>query len=90
MTSVRVKISLPEEAFREHSRDIEPRKRSRFISNSGTPRPRRPGLLLWYQMMSTTLSPIVSMSPITSNVTKVYSFEVETLPGMVYYVSDQE
>ncbi len=27
-------------------------------------------------------SPIVSISPITSNVTKVYSFEVETLPGV--------
>ena len=27
-------------------------------------------------------SPIVSISPITSNVTKVYSFEVEILPGV--------
>lgn len=27
-------------------------------------------------------SPIVSISPITSNVTKVYSFEVEIPPGM--------
>jgi mRNA interferase MazF len=26
-------------------------------------------------------SPIVSISPITSNVTRVYSFEVESLPG---------
>jgi len=27
-------------------------------------------------------SPIVSISPMTSNVTKVYSFEVEILPGV--------
>ena len=31
--------------------------------------------------VNNTHSPIVSISPITSNVTKVYSFEVEIPPG---------
>jgi mRNA interferase MazF len=31
--------------------------------------------------VNNTRSPIVSISPITSNVTKVYSFEVEIPPG---------
>ncbi len=36
MASVCTNISLPEETFRERSRDIGSRRRSRFISNSGT------------------------------------------------------
>ena len=34
MSSVRINISLPEEMFKELSRDIKPRKRSRFISEA--------------------------------------------------------
>lgn len=34
MGSVRINISLPEDAFKELSRDIEPRKRSRFIAQA--------------------------------------------------------
>jgi len=34
MTSVRINVSLPEETFKEISRDIEPRKRSRFITQA--------------------------------------------------------
>lgn len=34
MGSVRINISLPEETFKELSRDIEPRKRSRFIAQA--------------------------------------------------------
>jgi metal-responsive CopG/Arc/MetJ family transcriptional regulator len=34
MASVRINISLPEDAFKELSKDIEPRKRSRFIAQA--------------------------------------------------------
>jgi metal-responsive CopG/Arc/MetJ family transcriptional regulator len=34
MSSVRVNISLPEDAFKEFSRGIEPRKRSRLIAQA--------------------------------------------------------
>jgi len=34
MATVRINISLPEDAFKELSRDIEPRKRSRFIAQA--------------------------------------------------------
>jgi metal-responsive CopG/Arc/MetJ family transcriptional regulator len=34
MNSVRINVSLPEETFEEISRDIEPRKRSRFITQA--------------------------------------------------------
>ena len=34
MSFVRINISLPEETFEELSRDIEPRKRSRFITQA--------------------------------------------------------
>ena len=34
MNSVRINISLPKEIFKELSRDIEPRKRSRFITQA--------------------------------------------------------
>lgn len=34
MGSVRINISLPEDAYKELSRDIEPRKRSRFIAQA--------------------------------------------------------
>jgi len=34
MSSVRMNISLPEETVKELSRDIEPRKRSRFIAEA--------------------------------------------------------
>jgi metal-responsive CopG/Arc/MetJ family transcriptional regulator len=34
MSSVRMNISLPEDAFKELSRDIETRKRSRFIAQA--------------------------------------------------------
>ncbi|OGP91270.1 MAG: hypothetical protein A2156_05710 [Deltaproteobacteria bacterium RBG_16_48_10] len=34
MSSVRINISLPEEMFKELSRDIEPRRRSRFIAQA--------------------------------------------------------
>jgi len=34
MSSVRINISLPQEIFRELSRDVEPRKRSRFITEA--------------------------------------------------------
>lgn len=34
MSSVRINLSLPEETFKEISRDIEPRKRSRFITQA--------------------------------------------------------
>jgi metal-responsive CopG/Arc/MetJ family transcriptional regulator len=34
MNSVRINISLPKETFKELSRDIEPRKRSRFITQA--------------------------------------------------------
>ena len=34
MSSVRINISLPEETFKELSKDVEPRKRSRFITQA--------------------------------------------------------
>ncbi len=34
MRSVRINISLPPEIFRELSKDVEPRKRSRFITEA--------------------------------------------------------
>jgi len=34
MSSVRIIISLPEEALKELSRDIKPRRRSRFIAHA--------------------------------------------------------
>jgi len=34
MSSVRINISLPEETFKELSRDIRPRRRSRFITEA--------------------------------------------------------
>lgn len=34
MNSVRINISLPKETFKELSRDIGPRKRSRFITQA--------------------------------------------------------
>ena len=34
MASVRINISLPEDTFKELSKDIEPRKRSRFIAQA--------------------------------------------------------
>jgi len=34
MNSVRINVSLPKETFKELSRDIEPRKRSRFITQA--------------------------------------------------------
>jgi metal-responsive CopG/Arc/MetJ family transcriptional regulator len=34
MNSVRINISLPKETFKELSKDIEPRKRSRFITQA--------------------------------------------------------
>ncbi len=34
MVSVRINRSLPEDAFKELSEDIEPRKRSRFIAQA--------------------------------------------------------
>ena len=34
MSSVRINISLPQEIFRELSKDVEPRKRSRFITEA--------------------------------------------------------
>lgn len=34
MSSVRINVSLPEEIFKEISNDIEPRKRSRFITQA--------------------------------------------------------
>ena len=34
MSSVRINVSLPQEIFRELSRDVEPRKRSRFITEA--------------------------------------------------------
>jgi metal-responsive CopG/Arc/MetJ family transcriptional regulator len=34
MNSVRINISIPKETFKELSRDIEPRKRSRFITQA--------------------------------------------------------
>jgi metal-responsive CopG/Arc/MetJ family transcriptional regulator len=34
MSSVRINISLPPEIFRELSKDVEPRKRSRFITEA--------------------------------------------------------
>jgi len=34
MNSVRINISLPKETFKELSRDIEPGKRSRFITQA--------------------------------------------------------
>lgn len=34
MSSVRINISLPEETFKELSRDIKPRRRSRFIAQA--------------------------------------------------------
>jgi len=34
MSSVRINISLPEETFKELSRDIKPRRRSRFITEA--------------------------------------------------------
>ncbi len=34
MSSVRINVSLPEETFKELSRDIGPRKRSRFIAEA--------------------------------------------------------
>jgi len=34
MSSVRFNVSLPQEIFRELSKDVEPRKRSRFITEA--------------------------------------------------------
>ncbi len=34
MSSVRINVSLPQELFKELARDVEPRKRSRFISEA--------------------------------------------------------
>jgi metal-responsive CopG/Arc/MetJ family transcriptional regulator len=34
MSFVRINVSLPEKVFKELSKDIEPRKRSRFIAES--------------------------------------------------------
>jgi metal-responsive CopG/Arc/MetJ family transcriptional regulator len=34
MSSVRINVSVPKEVFEEISRDVEPRKRSRFISEA--------------------------------------------------------
>ena len=34
MSSVRINISVPEETFKELSRDIKPRRRSRFIAQA--------------------------------------------------------
>jgi len=34
MNSVRINVSLPQELFAELSRDVEPRKRSRFITEA--------------------------------------------------------
>jgi metal-responsive CopG/Arc/MetJ family transcriptional regulator len=34
MSSVRINVSVPEEVLEEISRDIEPRKRSRFITEA--------------------------------------------------------
>jgi len=34
MSVVRINVSLPEEVFRELSREVEPRKRSRFITEA--------------------------------------------------------
>ena len=34
MSSVRINISLPEETLKELSRDIKPRRRSRFIAQA--------------------------------------------------------
>jgi len=34
MNSVRINVSLPQEIFTELTRDVEPRKRSRFITEA--------------------------------------------------------
>jgi metal-responsive CopG/Arc/MetJ family transcriptional regulator len=34
MNSVRINVSLPQELFKELARDVEPRKRSRFITEA--------------------------------------------------------
>ena len=34
MNSVRINVSLPQELFSELARDVEPRKRSRFITEA--------------------------------------------------------
>lgn len=34
MSSVRINVSLPQEIFTELTRDVEPRKRSRFITEA--------------------------------------------------------
>jgi len=34
MNSIRINISLPQELFKELARDVEPRKRSRFITEA--------------------------------------------------------
>jgi len=34
MSSVRINVSLPQELFTELARDVEPRKRSRFITEA--------------------------------------------------------
>lgn len=34
MSSVRINVSLPQELFSELARDVEPRKRSRFITEA--------------------------------------------------------
>ncbi len=34
MSFVRINISLPEEIFKELSKDVEPRKRSRFVAEA--------------------------------------------------------
>ena len=135
MSSVRINVSFPQEIFTELSRDVEPRKRSRFITeavgrslrneepNGLQPNTRRlrrrsgeptRSLRESYPMASTkrgeaflvnfdpTLgaeakktrpavvvsndinnahSPIVSIALITSNVTRIYSFEVEIPRG---------
>jgi metal-responsive CopG/Arc/MetJ family transcriptional regulator len=34
MNSIRINVSLPQELFKELARDVEPRKRSRFITEA--------------------------------------------------------
>jgi mRNA interferase MazF len=137
MASVRINISLPEDAFKELSKHIEPSKRSRFIGQAvkkglkdlKKQRLAVPNMKRWWQRSSVSTrsskepfrmvsinrgdiflvnfdppvgpeakkirpaavvsndinnahSPIVSITPITSNVDRVCSFEVE-IPSRV-------
>ena len=79
MGSVRINISLPEEIFDELSREIKNRKRSRFITEAikHTLKEIKEQRLAAEYFINNTHSPIISISPITSNVTRIYSFEVE-------------